>query len=325
MAHSTPKLRIAHVKILIIGGTRFQGRYLVNELLNAGHAVTIFHRGSHFIGPCNGLTDIVGDRNAPADLARLAEWEFDACIDTCAYFPAQVDLVAERIKARHYCLISSVYVYADQDALLREDAQPFRMPGGPGPGLTTDNYGALKVLCEEAAVSHFGDAVLILRPSIIIGMGDHTERLLFWLRLAAIHYKRLDIDGREPVVQLVDVRDLARFTVKCVETQRQGAVNVCGEPVGLSSLLDSIEIITTQRLSRTSVNVQDLGRLALARLPFCEVGHLARHDTTLSRAWGFTGRPLPDSLADIHTDCQRHGFAMRNFQAEEAAVLHLFA
>lgn len=325
MPRSTPKLRIAQVNILIIGGTRFQGRYLVNELLDAGHAVTVFHRGSHAIGPCEGLTDIIGDRNAPADLARLSEWEFDACIDTCAYFPAQIELLADSIKARYYCLISSVYVYADQDTLLCESAQPFRMPDGPGPGLTTDNYGALKVLCEEAALSHFGEAVLILRPSIIIGMGDHTERLLFWLRLAAIHGKRLDITGREPVVQLVDVRDLARFTARCVETQRQGAVNVCGEPVGLSSLLDSIETITSRRLSRASINTQDLPRLDLARLPYCEAGHLARHDTTLSRAWGFTGRMLPDSLADIHADCQRHGFSMRNFHAEEAAVLHLFA
>lgn len=325
MPRSTPKFRIAQVNILIIGGTRFQGRYLVNELLDSGHAVTVFHRGSHAIDPFDGLTDVIGDRNVPADLARLSEWEFDACIDTCAYFPAQIELLANTIKAQHYCLISSVYVYTDQDAVLREDAQLFRILDGPGPELTTDNYGALKVLCEEAALSHFGDAVLILRPSIIIGMGDHTERLLFWLRLAAIHGKRLDIKGREPVIQLVDVRDLARFTATCVETQRQGAVNVCGEPIGLSSLLDSIELITSQRLSRTTVNAQDLSRLALARLPYCEAGHLARHDATLSRAWGFTARQLPYSLADIHADCQRHGFAMRNFQTEEATVLQLFA
>lgn len=238
------------MNILIIGGTRFQGRYLVNELLDAGHAVTVFHRGSHAIHPRNGLTDIIGDRNTPADLTRLAECEFDACIDTCAYFPAQIELVADIIKTHHYCLISSVYVYADQDALLREDAPPFRMSSGPGAGLTPDNYGSLKVLCEDAALAHFGNAILILRPSIIIGIGDHTERILFWLRLAAIHGKRLNIASREPVVQLVDVRDLSRFTARCVETQRQGVVNVCGEPVGLSSLLDSIETITSRRLSR---------------------------------------------------------------------------
>lgn len=312
------------MNILIIGGTRFQGRYLVHELLNSGHTVTVFHRGSHVIGPCDGLTDIIGDRNAPAALTRLSGREFDACIDTCAYFPTQIELVADSVKTLHYCLISSVYVYADQDALLCEDAQPCRMLDEPNPRLTVDNYGAWKVLCEEAALSHFGDAVLILRPSIIIGIGDHTERLLFWLRLAAIHGKRLDIDGREPVIQLVDVRDLAHFTARCVDAQRHGAVNVCGEPVGFSALLDSIESVTGRQLARASVHAQDLAKLDLTHLPYCEAGHLARHNTALSRAWGFSGRTLLDSLEDIHAYCQRNGFAMSNFQAEEAAVLDLF-
>jgi 2'-hydroxyisoflavone reductase len=325
MSFSAPGRRITQVNILIIGGTRFQGRYLVNELLDAGHAVTVFHRGNHVIDPRNGLTDIIGDRNHPADLACLADCEYDVCIDTCAYFPSQIELVADILKTQHYCLISSVYIYADQDAVLREDAPRIRTPGGPGSGLTPNNYGALKALCEEEALARFGNTLLILRPSIIIGMGDHTERLLFWLRLAATYGKRLDIASREPVVQLVDVRDLAHFTVRCVEAQRQGAVNVCGEPVGLSTLLDSIEAITGRQLARTSVHAQDLPKLDLTRLPYCEGGHLARHDTALSRTWGFTGRNLRDSLADIHADCQHHGFAMQNFRAEEAAVLRLFA
>ena len=313
------------MNILIIGGTRFQGRYLVNELLNAGHSVTVFHRGSHAIEPCKGLTDMIGDRNTPADLAPLASCEFDACIDTCAYFPWQIELLAESVKTRQYSLISSVYVYVDQDALLHEDAQLLPVNDTPANVLTPDSYGALKRLCEKAALAHFGHSALILRPSIIIGIGDHTERTLFWLRLAAIHGKRIDFAGREPIVQLVDVRDLARFTARCVEAHRQGAVNVCGEPVGLCTLLDSMEAMTNRQLSRTSVHVQDLPALNLTRLPYCESGRLARHDTTLSNTWGFSGRKLQDSLKDIHNNYQRHGFTMHNFQAEEAAILLLFA
>ena len=218
-----------------------------------------------------------------------------------------------------------MYVYVDQDALLHEDAQLLPVNDKPATELTPDSYGAWKRLCEKAALAHFGHSVLILRPSIIIGIGDHTERTLFWLRLAAIHGKRLDFAGREPVVQLVDVRDLACFTARCVETQRKGAVNVCGEPVGFSTLLNSIETIVNRQLSRTSVHAQDLPELNLARLPYCESGHLARHDTKLSHTWGFTGRKLQDSLKDIHNSYQHHGFAMRNLQAEEAAILGLFA
>ena len=313
------------MNILIIGGTRFQGRYLVGELLNAGHAVTVFHRGSHPIDPYENLTDIIGDRDTPADLASLDNREFDTCIDTCAYFPGQIELLAGSIKCRHYCLISSVYVYADQDTLLREDAQKLRVPNGTGLGLSADNYGALKVLCEEAALACFGEESLILRPSFIIGIGDHTERILFWLRLAEIHGKGLDVAGRKPVIQLVDVRDLALFTARCVETQKQGAVNVCGQPVGFSTFLNLIEAITSRVLPRASIHAHDLYRLGLARLPYCEDNHLARYDTTLSQAWGFTNRDLRDSLLDIYMDHRRRGFVMRNFQTEEAAVLRLFA
>ena len=72
-------------------------------------------------------TDELNGRLGEADLARLADCEFDACIDTCAYFPAQIALAADILKTRHYCLISSVYVYADRDAMLCEDSQLFRL------------------------------------------------------------------------------------------------------------------------------------------------------------------------------------------------------
>ena len=148
------------MNVLVIGGTRFQGRYLVSELLNAKHAVTVFHRGGHAIDPRSGLVDLIGDRNSPADLAQLSGCEFDACIDTCAYFPAQISLVRDFLNTRHYCLISSVYVYADRDALLREDATLSRIPDGLGSELTPNNYGALKALCEEEAVARFGNGSL---------------------------------------------------------------------------------------------------------------------------------------------------------------------
>ena len=312
------------MNILIIGGTRFQGRYLVNELLSAGHTVTVFHRGSHFIDPRKGLIDMIGDRNKPADVAKLANHRFDACIDTCAYFPKQVSILSSVINTTQYCLISSVHVYADRDALLREDAPLCRLAGSPEQGLTSENYGALKALCESEASACFGSGCLILRPSIIIGAGDHTERLLFWMRLVAFHGKHLGIADSDPVVQLVDVRDLARFTAKCIESAREGAVNVCGEPVHLSTLLALIANVNCIPCKRKSVSGSDLPALGLDNLPYYDPGHLARHDTTLSRAWGFEGRRLEDSLEEIHAHLQQLGFSMRGFQAEEAAVLRLF-
>ena len=312
------------MKVLIIGGTRFQGRHLVNELLGAGHTVTVFHKGSHAIAPRLGLIDMIGDRNSPADLSQLTGNPFDACIDTCAYFPAQISLLGDTIDTRHYYLISSVYVYSDRDALLHEDAQLCRLAGNPEPGLTPENYGGLKALCEAEALARFGSGCLILRPSIIIGASDHTERLLFWMRLVSVHGKRFDFVDSDPVVQLVDVRDLAHFTAKCVESARQGAVNVCGEPVHLSTVLAMIANISGIPCKRKSVRGSDLPALGLGKLPYCEPGHLARHDTALSRAWGFEGRSLEDSLVDIHAHLQQLRFSMHSFQTEEAAALRLF-
>jgi 2'-hydroxyisoflavone reductase len=313
------------MNILIIGGTRFQGRYLVNKLLEAGHRVTVFHRGKHPVEARSGLVDLIGDRNVLADLAGLANQVFDACIDTCAYFPAQIALLAEFIKTRHYCLISSIYVYVDQDALLQEDAPLSCIPGASYLDLTPNNYGALKALCEQEALKCFGDSCLSIRPSIIIGIGDHTERLLFWMRFIAMHRKRLDITGRNPHVQLVDVRDIAQFTTICIENSRQGKVNVCGDPILLSTLLDVIEAISGHPCERRSLHFDDLPNLGLSRLPYCESGHLARHDTSLSHAWGFTGRALQDSLEEIHANFKQQGFHMHGFHDEEDTALRLFA
>ncbi len=296
----------------------------MNELLSAGHTVTVFHKGSHAIAPRTGLIDIIGDRNSSADLTKLTDDPFDACIDTCAYMPAQISLLGDAISTQHYCLISSVYVYSDRDALLHEDAELCRLAVRPELGLTSENYGALKALCETEALARFGEGCLIIRPSIIIGAEDHTERLLFWMRLVALHGKRFDITDNDPVVQLVDVRDLAHFTAKCVESARQGAVNVCGEPVHLSTLLAMIANISDIPCKRKPVRSSDLPALGLDKLPYCESGHLARHDTALSQAWGFEGRRLEDSLAEIHAHLQQLGFSMRGFQAEEAAALRLF-
>ena len=86
-----------------------------------------------------------------------------------------------------------------------------------------------------------------------------------------------------------------------------------------------IKAIIKRKHSRVSVHSQDLPHLNLTRLPYCKSGRLARHDTTLSHSWGFTGRKLQDSLKDIHDNYQRHGFTMHNLHAEEAAILRLFA
>ena len=87
------------MNFLIVGGTRFQGRYLVEALIKSGHKVTVFHKGGHSLDIRPGLTDLIGDRNNPNDLGKLNGLAFDACIDTCAYFPEQIENLGKIIKA----------------------------------------------------------------------------------------------------------------------------------------------------------------------------------------------------------------------------------
>ena len=95
--------------------------------------------------------------------------------------------------------------------------------------------------------------------------------------------------------------------------------------ISLSALLDAIEAISGWPCERRSLHFDNLPNLGLGRLPYCESGHLARHDTSLSHAWGFTGRALQDSLEDIHANFKRQGFHMRGFHDEEDTALRLFA
>lgn len=313
------------MNILIVGGTRFQGRYLVQELLDRKHNITVFHRGGHAIDARYGLTDLIGDRNVRSDLAVLTDQRFDACIDTCAYFPGQVDLLASAIDARHYCLVSSVYAYADRDALLDENAPLDNSPVDPGASLTPQNYGALKTQCEERANWHFGNACLIVRPSIIVGPGDHTGRMSFWMRMTALHHKRIEVVGRDPTVQFVDVRDLARFIASSVEAGRHGPVNVCGAETRFQDVLGQISEVSGSECDLRTTTEDALFRLGLSGLPYLDGDRRGRYNIRTSIAWGFSARSLRESLRDIHAHEQRCGFATQAFQAEETAILGLFS
>ena len=312
------------MNILIIGGTRFQGLHIVKQLIRAGHTVVVFHLGNHKIAPCNGLVDIIGDRNLNGDLENISGYQFDICIDTCAYFPEQVALVAEKLNIYRYCIISSVLAYEDNDAILSEFSNLSKISDKLPRTINAENYGALKAMCEQVTLDCFGERSLIIRPSIIVGIGDHTERLLFWMRLASIHGKQISFQNHNPILQLIDVRDLARFVVRCIENGLSGPVNVCGEPIYFSALLDLISSLIDEQLEKISINLENLQEFGMSRLPFYEITRVARYSTDIAKSWGFTGRDLLDSLTDIFSYSKTTGFAMKNFKYEEMAVLRFF-
>lgn len=313
------------MNVLIIGGTRFQGRYLVDELIKSGHTVTVFHKGNHSIDERCGLTDLIGDRDNLDALGKLLEFEFDACIDTCAYFPQQIEKLSQVLNIRKYCLISTVYVYKDQFTVLKETSELARIEEQSSSKLTPGNYGALKALCEQMARSCFGEACLMIRPSIIIGPGDHTERMSFWIQLATNKHKLVAPGNLERMIQFVDVRDLAEFTVQSIIDGRSGAINVAGKQHSFKEFLDILSGLSGDHCQINKIDWIEFNRLNLNDLPFCYPEKSENYISDLANSWGFRDRGLEDSLHDIYEYDKKRDAPLSKYQDLEQKILNLFS
>ena len=313
------------MNILIVGGTRFQGRHLVRELLDNHHHVTVFHTGRHTLPPTANLVDLIGNRDDPAHLERLSGRAFDACIDTCAYFGDQVDLLNKYIAPSIYCLISTVNVYKDQGTRLPESAQLMQPDTNCDRLITPGNYGGLKVLCEERAHIHFNGRCLVIRPTVLIGAGDHTERLAFWIRLIAKHHKLLSVPDIDGLLQFVDVRDLAWFTAKLIQDHRVGTVNVVQSAIRFSEFTSDLAGLAGVEPDVVKVLAKDLPSLGLADLPYFDTRFKACFMNTLAESWGFRGRSLKSSLEDFFQDAARKEFQLNKYSEMESKVLNLFS
>jgi 2'-hydroxyisoflavone reductase len=234
-----PLLWRSTMDILVIGGTRFVGRHLVEAALARGHGVTLFNRGSQAdLFP--QLELIRGDRDH--DIERLAGRRWDAVIDTCGYVPRQLEasagLLADTVG--HYTFISSISVYADQEVADQDEDAPLGELAEATEEVTAASYGPLKVLCERAAEAAMPGRVLIPRPGLIVGPHDPTDRFTYWPA-------RLDRGGEvlapgdpDNPVQWIDGRDLATWTVTAIERGLTGPFNMVA-PARRDSLADLVE------------------------------------------------------------------------------------
>lgn len=317
------RLFLSVMNVLIVGGTRFQGRYLVENLVKSGHKVTVFHKGRHSLDGRPGLTDLIGDRNNSDDLSKLHDLKFDACIDTCAYFPEQVENLGKIVKTKKYCLVSSVFAYKNQYTHLVETSELAGIGGYSAAQLTPENYGALKVMCEQSARASFSEDCLIIRPAIIIGPGDHTERMSFWIRMAACHCKLLAPGDLERTIQFVDVRDLAEFTLRLITDGRSGAINVAGKRYSFQEFLDRLGRLSGNHCQICKIDWERFNQHYLSDLPFCYPGKSENYNSDLARSWGFRDRDLGNSLADIYEHDKKRNFRLTKYQDLENAILVL--
>jgi 2'-hydroxyisoflavone reductase len=217
------------MRILLIGGTRFVGRHVVEAAIAAGHDVTIFHRGKTGTGLFPDVEHLIGDRDS--DLSALAEGSWDATVDTCAYFPRQVQELADVLGERggHYQQVSSVSAYASPASRGYGEDAPLAVLDDPTVEEVTDEtYGGLKVLCERVAVERFGPRSLIVRPTYVVGPDDYTWRFPWWVARIARGGEVLAPGPTDAPSQVIDARDMGAWMIGLLERDESGAFHAVG-------------------------------------------------------------------------------------------------
>jgi len=229
--------------LLILGGTRFLGRALVDAALEARHKVTLFHRGNTSLGatlPAH-VDEVLGDRNT--DLERLRGRRWDVVIDTCGYLPAELRASTAALgdEVECYVFISSLSVYGAPEAGADEHAPLAVMPEGAPEKVDGETYGPLKARCEHVVQSALPGRALIVRPGLIVGPHDPTDRFSYWPHRLARGGEVLAPAPADSPVQFVDVRDLATWIIRLAEARACGVFNAVGpeQPLTIGELLDT--------------------------------------------------------------------------------------
>lgn len=216
------------MNVLVLGGTSFVGRAIVDDLLARAHAPTLFSRGVSGPDLFPGVPRLIGDREA-GDYSSLEGTSWDAVVDVSGYVPRHVAQAADAVTTSRYLFISTGSVYDRTQAGdgMTEDT-PRLAPHRASEVIDNDTYGPLKVACEDDVLSRFGDAATIVRPGIVAGPYDPTDRFTYWARTAP-KGGRLELPGRpDQPVQVVDSRDLARLVVLLLEQDKPGIFNAVG-------------------------------------------------------------------------------------------------
>jgi 2'-hydroxyisoflavone reductase len=229
-----------HVRVLILGGTAFLGVHLTNDLLAHGHEVTHFNRGRSGTAP-PGVRAINGDR--AIGFAGLENDRFDAVVDTSGYLPHVVEKSVRFFEPRcaRYTFVSSISVYDDKNEEGFEDSPMLPLPPGASrTEMTPETYGPLKAACESIVASAFRERATIVRPGLIVGPYDRTDRFTYWPVRFARGGEILAPGVAEAPVQFVDARDLAAFMVRLIERNAGGDYNVTS-PQGAFTMGDVMD------------------------------------------------------------------------------------
>lgn len=306
------------MRILILGGTVFLGRALVQAALERGHTLTLFNRGQSNPNLFPQVETLRGDR--AASLAALEGRRWDAVIDTCGYVPRIVRQSAELLAraAEHYTFISTLSVLADLSKIgIDENAPVGKLADETAEQVTGETYGPLKALCEQVVEQTMPSRALIIRPGLIVGPHDPTDRFTYWPHRAAQGGEVLAPGRPARSIQLIDVRDLAEWTLRMVEARQTGVYNADSpaQSATMASLLETCQAVSGSDATLTWVSEEFLAAQQVGewmQMPLwvreadpANAGFFAI-DCRKAIAAGLTFRPLADTVrATLDWDATR--------------------
>lgn len=214
------------LRILILGGTRFIGLHMTALALARGHKLTYFNRDKTKTDRYREVERIKGDRNGEIEGLRNREW--DAVIDNSGYVPRHVRLSAELLKpeVKQYVFTSSISVYPDFSVPRDESSPVGKLADESIEKVDGETYGPLKALCEQAVLAAMPGRATIIRPGLIVGPDDNTDRFTYWPARAARGGEFVAPGSRQDAFQVIDARDLAAFTINAIENNVTGTYNL---------------------------------------------------------------------------------------------------
>jgi 2'-hydroxyisoflavone reductase len=231
------------VRLLILGGTVFLGRGLVDAACRRGHEVTLFNRGQSAPDVFSQVEQLRGDRDRGLDSLRRRSW--DAVIDTSGFVPRVVRDSAQLLASsvERYVFVSSLSAYGDFSRPGLTEAAPVAELSEPDSEDVERYYGALKAGCEREVRAAFDERSLIVRPGLIVGPHDPTERFTYWVRRLAAGGPVLAPRACDQRVQLIDVRDLSEWMIAMVERGAGGTYNATGpaQPLTFTAMLERMQ------------------------------------------------------------------------------------
>ena len=297
------------MKILIIGGTRFLGRHLVESALARGHEVTLFNRGKSNPTLFPQVETILGDREY--DLDKLLGRAWDTVIDVAGYVPRVVRLSASKLigSVGRYVFISSISVYASFSRIGIDESDPVgKIEDELFEEITGESYGPLKALCEKAVQDTYGERALIIRPGLIVGPNDPTDRFTYWPVRVARGGDVLVPEKPDVPVQIIDVRDLSDFITRLIEEKAWGIYNATGPDsiLTLGAMLEACKAVSGSDANFKWASVEFLTEHkveAWSDMPVWvpdteEDAGFSRVDISKAINAGLTFRPLEETVRD---------------------------